>query len=122
MKPTLARRLADSTVAFLSWAVTVFAVLWFYDWVSRWYVVVAVLLTAVGAGMLGERARAGKAGVRQRPALSAVQENLWPLQRDGDQRDGDQRDGDQRDGDQRDGEAADVSGRSAEVALLRPPA
>jgi hypothetical protein len=57
-----ARRLVDGFVALLTWVVAAGAVMWFYDWVSRWYVVVAVLLVIVAGAALGDRLKAERAG------------------------------------------------------------
>jgi hypothetical protein len=45
-----ARRVLDAFFAGLTWVAAAGLILWFYDWINRWYVVVgAVLLLAVAA-------------------------------------------------------------------------
>ena len=56
MKATLRRRLADALIELVTWTAAAAAVQWFYDWVSRWYVVVAVLLVIVGTAMVPDKA------------------------------------------------------------------
>ena len=88
MKTTLRRRLADALVALVTWTAAAVGVLWFYDWVSRWYVVVAVLLVIVGTAMVTDKATlADKAqaspGAAEPAALAAL-----PMPRDGELADG----------------------------------
>ena len=51
---TLGRRLVQALLALATWLVAVAGVMWFYDWVSRWYVVVAVLLFVVTGAVVVE--------------------------------------------------------------------
>jgi len=83
MKATLRRRLADALIALVTWTAAAVAVLWFYDWVSRWYVVVAVLLVIVGTAMVTDKATlADKAQASPDAAEPAVLAAL-PMPRDG---------------------------------------
>ena len=50
----LGRRLVQALLALATWLVAVAGVMWFYDWVSRWYVVVAVLLFVVTGAVVVE--------------------------------------------------------------------
>lgn len=60
---TLGRRLVHGLLALATWVAAVAAVMWFYDWVSRWYVVVAVLLLVVtGAVFVEALSRRGEPG------------------------------------------------------------
>lgn len=54
---SLLRRIADALVSLMTWAAAAGAVLWFYDWVNRWYVVVGVLLVLVGGAIVVDRLR-----------------------------------------------------------------
>jgi hypothetical protein len=61
---TLGRRLIRGLLALATWVAAVAAVMWFYDWVARWYVVVAVLLLVVtGAVFVEALSRRGRPGV-----------------------------------------------------------
>ena len=60
-KRSTARRVADAFFALLTWVAAAAAVMWFYDWVSRWYVVVGVLLMIVAGASLGDRLKAARA-------------------------------------------------------------
>ena len=53
---TLGRRLVQALLALATWLVAVAGVMWFYDWVNRWYVVVAVLLFVVTGAVVVEAA------------------------------------------------------------------
>jgi hypothetical protein len=55
------RRVADACFAFGTWVAAAAAVMWFYDWVSRWYIVVGVLLVIVAGAALGDRLKAERA-------------------------------------------------------------
>jgi len=55
VKRSAVRRAADASFAFATWVAAAAAVMWFYDWVSRWYIVVAVLLVIVAGASLGDR-------------------------------------------------------------------
>ena len=79
MRRSLVRQLADAVVALVTWSATAFAVLWFYDWVSRWYVVVGVLLVIVAVAMVTDRVRGGGVGA----ASGQVLPGALPSQRDG---------------------------------------
>lgn len=61
VKRSAVRRLADAFVALLTWVAAAAAVMWFYDWVSRWYVVVGVLLVIVTGASFGDRLKAARA-------------------------------------------------------------
>jgi hypothetical protein len=61
--------------ALITWTAAAVAVMWFYDWVSRWYVVVAVLLAIVAGASFGDRLKAKRA---EEPAAVGV----LPLQRE----------------------------------------
>jgi len=71
------RRAVDLAIAALTWCAAISAVMWFYDWVSRWYVVVGVLLALVATAMVGDRAK-GEASVG---AASVPPVDVLPLQR-----------------------------------------
>lgn len=58
IKGLTARRLADALVALVTWAAAIAVVMWCFAWVTRWYVVVAVLLTVVAGAVLVDRTRA----------------------------------------------------------------
>jgi hypothetical protein len=58
VKRSAARRAADACFAFASWVAAAAAVMWFYDWVSRWYIVVGVLLVIVAGATLGDLLKA----------------------------------------------------------------
>lgn len=60
-KRSAVRRLADAFIALLTWVAAAGAVMWFYDWVSRWYIVVGVLLVIVAGASLGDRLKAARA-------------------------------------------------------------
>jgi hypothetical protein len=60
-KRSTARRIADAFIALLTWVAAAAAVMWFYDWVSRWYVVVGVLLLIVAGASFGDRLKAARA-------------------------------------------------------------
>jgi ABC-type bacteriocin/lantibiotic exporter with double-glycine peptidase domain len=70
------RRVADAIFALLTWVAAAAAVMWFYDWVSRWYVVVAVLLVIVAGASFGDRLKAARA------ASSEEVVELLPMQRE----------------------------------------
>ena len=70
------RRAADAIFALLTWVAAAAAVMWFYDWVSRWYVVVAVLLVIVAGASFGDRLKAARAASSEEVA------ELLPMQRD----------------------------------------
>ncbi|HEX7105973.1 MAG TPA: hypothetical protein VF218_08415 [Acidothermaceae bacterium] len=70
------RRVADAIFALLTWVAAAAAVMWFYDWVSRWYVVVAVLLVIVAGASFGDRLKAARAASSEEVA------ELLPMQRD----------------------------------------
>jgi hypothetical protein len=55
IKGSLVRRLLDALVSLVTWGAAVGAVLWFYDWVNRWYIVVGVLLAIVAGAIITER-------------------------------------------------------------------
>lgn len=55
IKGSLLRRLLDALVSVVTWGAAVAAVLWFYDWVNRWYVVVGVLLAIVAGAIIADR-------------------------------------------------------------------
>jgi ABC-type bacteriocin/lantibiotic exporter with double-glycine peptidase domain len=54
---TLTRRLVQAVLALATWVAAAAGVMWFYDWVARWYVVVAVLLFVVTGAVLIEATR-----------------------------------------------------------------
>jgi hypothetical protein len=56
----LLRRLADVVIALVTWTAAAAGVLWFYDWVDRWYVVAGVLVVTVGGAMVADHARGAK--------------------------------------------------------------
>lgn len=60
VKRPVVRRVADACFALVTWVAAAAAVMWFYDWVSRWYVVVAVLLVIVAGASLGDRLKAAR--------------------------------------------------------------
>ena len=70
------RRLADALVSLATWVAAAAAVMWFYDWVSRWYVVVAVLLVIVAGASFGDRLKAARAASSEEVA------ELLPMPRD----------------------------------------
>jgi len=61
VKRSTVRRLVDGFLTLLTWVAAAAAVMWFYDWVSRWYVVVGVLLVIVAGAALGDRLKAERA-------------------------------------------------------------
>lgn len=75
-KRSTVRRVADAFVALLTWIAAAGAVMWFYDWVSRWYVVVGVLLVIVAGASFGDRLKAARA------ASSEEVVELLPMQRE----------------------------------------
>lgn len=50
-----ARRVLDGLFGLVTWVAAAAVVLWFYDWVNRWYVVVGVLLALVVGAIVVER-------------------------------------------------------------------
>lgn len=44
-----ARRVGDALLAALTWVAAAGLILWFYDWINRWYVVVGAVLVLVVA-------------------------------------------------------------------------
>ncbi len=60
-KRPVVRRLADAFVAMVTWVAAAAAVMWFYDWASRWYVVVSVLLVIVAGARFGDHLKAARA-------------------------------------------------------------
>jgi hypothetical protein len=58
VRRALMRRLADALIAVLTWSAAIAGLLWFYDWLGRWYIVVGVLLAIVAGAMVGDRAKA----------------------------------------------------------------
>ncbi len=76
VKRPAVRRLVDGFFALLTWAAAAAAVMWFYDWVGRWYIVVGVLLVIVAGASLGDRLKAA------RVASSDDLAELLPMQRD----------------------------------------
>jgi len=70
------RRLVDGFLTLLTWVAAAAAVMWFYDWVSRWYIVVGVLLVIVAGAALGDRLKA------ERAASSGEVTELLPAPRD----------------------------------------
>ena len=53
-----ARRVVDALFAGLTWVAAAGLILWFYDWVNRWYVVVgAVVALALAAMAVESRTR-----------------------------------------------------------------
>ncbi len=79
IKRPILRRFVDAVVALVTWAAAAAAVLWFYDWLSRWYVVVGVLLGIVGIAVAADRlnARGATTAAALAPASAAI-----PLQRE----------------------------------------
>jgi len=75
VKHPVVRRIADAFFALLTWTAAAVAVMWFYDWVSRWYVVVAVLLAIVAGASFGDLLKA-----RRSSESAAV--GVLPLQRE----------------------------------------
>jgi hypothetical protein len=75
VKHPVVRRIADAFFALITWAAASVAVMWCYDWVSRWYIVVVVLLTIVAGASFGDRLKAKRAEAR-----AAV--GVLPLQRE----------------------------------------
>lgn len=47
LKAVMAHRFGRAVTSIATWTVSAVAVLWFYDWVDRWYVVVPALLGLV---------------------------------------------------------------------------
>ena len=87
-KRPVARRLADALISLVTWVAAAVAVMWFYDWVSRWYVVVAVLLVIVAGASLGDLLKAERAAPstdigellpaqREAPVMSDVADVTW---------------------------------------------
>jgi len=76
VKHPVVRRIADAFFALLTWTAAAVAVMWFYDWVSRWYVVVAVLLVIVAGASFGDRLKAARAASSEEVA------ELLPMPRD----------------------------------------
>lgn len=72
----VARRLVDAVVSLVTWVAAAGAVMWFYDWISRWYVVVGVLLVIVAGASFGDRLKAARA------ASSEEVGELLPMQRE----------------------------------------
>jgi hypothetical protein len=70
------RRLSESLVAFATWAVAIGVVLYFYDWITRWYVSVGVLLGFAAAAILAESVKRS-----DHPVELAIVEVL-PMQRE----------------------------------------
>jgi hypothetical protein len=76
-KRSTVRRLADALFALVTWVAAAAAVMWFYDWVSRWYVVVGVLLVIVAGASLGDRLKAARGA-----SSSGEVAELLPMQRE----------------------------------------
>ena len=49
-----ARRVVDAMFAGLTWVAAAGVILWFYDWINRWYVVVGAVVTLAVAAMAAE--------------------------------------------------------------------
>lgn len=58
IKGLLVRRIGDAAVTLATWAAATAVVMWCFAWVTRWYVVVGVLLVAVSAAVLADHANA----------------------------------------------------------------
>jgi hypothetical protein len=71
------RRLVDLTVAGLTWCAAIAVAMWFYDWASRWYVVVGFLLAIVAMAMVADRGKSDASA----EAASALPVDVLPLQR-----------------------------------------
>ncbi|MGH8890504.1 MAG: hypothetical protein ACRDV3_12230 [Acidothermaceae bacterium] len=78
MKVSLRRRVADALIAVATWIAAVGTALWFYDWVNRWYVVIAVVLLIVSVAMVTEKPKASKPDAERPAPLTAL-----PRPRDG---------------------------------------
>ena len=61
LKGLTARRLADALFSLVTWAAAIAVVMWCFAWVTRWYVVVGVLLVVVTGAVLADRAKAAAA-------------------------------------------------------------
>jgi hypothetical protein len=68
--------LTKSLVAFATWALAIGVVLYFYDWITRWYVSVGVLLGFAAAAIVAETVKRG-----DHPVDMAIAEVL-PIQRE----------------------------------------
>jgi hypothetical protein len=50
-----ARRVVDAVFAGLTWVAAAGLILWFYDWINRWYVVVGAVVVLALAAMAVEK-------------------------------------------------------------------
>lgn len=53
------RRALDGLYSLSTWAVAAGVALWFYDWLNRWYIAVAFVLSFVVVAVMIERSRHG---------------------------------------------------------------
>jgi hypothetical protein len=75
--------LTKGLTAFATWALAIGIVLYFYDWITRWYVSVGVLLSLAAAAIVAESVKRG-----DHPVEMAIAEVL-PIQRETESADAD---------------------------------
>jgi hypothetical protein len=68
-----ARRVVDALFAGLTWVAAAGLILWFYDWINRWYVVVGVVLVlALAANAVENRTRQHRLATPSDPSSSGL--------------------------------------------------
>lgn len=80
IKSSPLRRVLNAAVALVTWGAAAAGVLWFYDWVNRWYVVVGVVLAIVAGAIVVER-------LTGHDTAESAAVGVLPLQRDTDMAD-----------------------------------
>jgi purine-cytosine permease-like protein len=67
-----ARRVVDALFAGLTWVAAAGSILWFYDWINRWYVVVGAVLALVVAITAVENLTRQRRAAASEPGFSGL--------------------------------------------------